>query len=77
VHPEWQGKGIGKRLVEWGTRIADQEGVCNSVITGEPKRAFYGKCGLTEKLANLGEGDDGGGIILFRMAKANRGAESS
>ena len=56
--------------MEWGTCIADQEGVCASVICGEPKRGFYGKSGLVVEVGNPGEGSsEGGGIVLFRMAK--------
>ncbi|KAB5549455.1 acyl-CoA N-acyltransferase [Coniochaeta sp. 2T2.1] len=61
VHPEWQGKGVGKKVVAWGTARADEEGVCCSVITGETKRAFYARSGF------VGDGKLGGqGIILFR-----------
>lgn len=62
VHPDWQGKGIGKMLCRWGTDRADEEGVACSVITGESKRVFYGKSGFGGDGGNMG----GEGIILFR-----------
>ncbi|KAF2203203.1 hypothetical protein GQ43DRAFT_279302 [Delitschia confertaspora ATCC 74209] len=46
VHPEWQSKGVGLKLVGWGTERADEEAVVCSVITGDSKRGFYGRKGF-------------------------------
>lgn len=67
VHPEFQGKGIGKFLVRWGTDQADYEGLSASVLCGEKNREFYNKQGLTEQ---VGKGNDG--IALFRSAIRTR-----
>lgn len=62
VHPDWQGKGVGKMVVGWGTAKADTEGVVCSVIIGESKRKFYGKSGFVGNDGQVGTE----GIILFR-----------
>ncbi|KAF2188385.1 hypothetical protein K469DRAFT_737677 [Zopfia rhizophila CBS 207.26] len=70
VHPDFQGKGVGKILVDWGLQIGDNEGVCASVICGEKNRGFYGKSGLVEDVWEQGKGrSDGSGIMLFRSAR--------
>jgi GNAT superfamily N-acetyltransferase len=66
VHPEFQGKGVGRMLVNWGTDLADREGTSASVLCGEKNRGFYGKSGLVDDLS-MGQG---GGLALFRSAKA-------
>lgn len=62
VHPDFQGTGVGKMLVQWGVKQAESEGdnVVASVLCGEKNRGFYGKGGLTV-LASQGEH----GIALF------------
>lgn len=66
VHPDWQGRGVGKMLVAWATKMADEEAVFCSVITGESKRAFYAKSGFVGDTTT----DSGEGIILFRKPSA-------
>ena len=68
VHPDFQSRGIGKMLVEWGMERADQECASASVQCGEKNRGFYARCGLDELLS---EGN--GGIALFRSPKRRDG----
>jgi GNAT superfamily N-acetyltransferase len=67
VHPDFQRKGIGKTLVEWGTKKADEERVSASVLCGEKNRGFYSRYGLSEL---VGSGNDG--IALFRSPGEGR-----
>lgn len=60
VHPDFQGKGVGKLLVRWGVEQAESENAVASVLCGEKNRGFYGKGGLTV-LVNKSEN----GIALF------------
>lgn len=65
VDPDYQGKGVGKMLAQWGVHKAEKEshGTCASVLCGEKNRGFYGKAGLTIQVG--GNGGEGGGIALF------------
>ncbi|UPX16295.1 uncharacterized protein EKO05_0006704 [Ascochyta rabiei] len=65
VHPDYQGKGVGKLLAQWGVQEAEKEGpgTCASVLCGEKNRGFYGKAGLTVQVG--GRKGEGGGIALF------------
>jgi GNAT superfamily N-acetyltransferase len=65
VHPDYQGKGVGKALAQWGVQEAEVEGgnVCASVLCGEKNRGFYGKVGLRVQVG--GREGKGGGIALF------------
>lgn len=75
VHPDHQGKGIGRRLVQWGLSRAEEEGICASVISAKGKDAFYQKCGydLQDGCAGMGDGnplaDVAGGNMWWRMPK--------
>ncbi|KAF2010154.1 hypothetical protein BU24DRAFT_455288 [Aaosphaeria arxii CBS 175.79] len=70
VHPDYQGKGIGKALVDWGIRKADEERTSASVLCGEKNRVFYNKAGLTEDMGGLKSSSGGnGGIALFRSVQ--------
>ena len=69
VHPDFQGKGIGKMLVAWGIGMADQQLTSASVLCGEKNRGFYNRGGLTEDMGALKGGSGGGGIALFRSAR--------
>ncbi|KAF2639091.1 acyl-CoA N-acyltransferase [Massarina eburnea CBS 473.64] len=60
VHPDHQGKGIGKQLAQTGLQWAEEEGVWASVASAAGKEAFYrDKCGFDEEYyaANMGEGN--------------------
>lgn len=65
VDPEFQGKGVGKLLAQWGVNEAKKEGdnVVASVLCGEKNRGFYGKAGMGVQVG--GSGGEGGGIALF------------
>lgn len=67
MDPEFQGKGVGRKLAEWGVGEADKEGegseVCASVLCGEKNRGFYAKAGLGVQVG--GREGEGGGIALF------------
>lgn len=75
MHPDHQGYGFGRELVEWGINEANREGVCASVMSSDGKEAFYLKCGFEEIVGNAtaGEGNPlsgiNGGAILFKWAK--------
>lgn len=73
VHPEAQGAGVGRLLVQWGTKKAEQEGVCASVIAALGRDRFYGRCGFVEVgRANVGllkENGIQGGAIMFTDVK--------
>ena len=59
VHPDYQGKGYGKELVEYGlARFArsDPEGdVPALVVAAEGKEEFYRKCGFPELVGWVSE----------------------
>lgn len=69
VHPDSQGKGYGRELVQWGVDEAKREGVCASAISADGKEAFYAKFGFME----VGRSNIGplsglvGGAILFTV----------
>jgi len=73
VHPDGQGKGCGKELVQWGLDAAAKEGVDASVIAAYKKDGFYEKCGFVKVgMANvgaLGEAGIQGGTIMFTGIK--------
>ncbi|KAF2855373.1 hypothetical protein T440DRAFT_210386 [Plenodomus tracheiphilus IPT5] len=62
VHPEFQLKGVGKQLAQWGIHEAAKEGdnIVASVLCGEKNRGFYQKAGFP-LVAMKGEG----GLALF------------
>lgn len=59
VHPDHQGKGIGKLLVRQGLEQADKEGICASVTSARGKDDFYRSCGyeIQEGHVGMGEGN--------------------
>ncbi|CAN9146449.1 unnamed protein product [Alternaria alternata] len=65
VHPDYQGKGVGKLLARWGVLEAQKEGedVVASVLCGEKNRGFYGKAGMNVQVSETK--GKGGGIALF------------
>ncbi|KAL6880046.1 acyl-CoA N-acyltransferase [Trichoderma longibrachiatum] len=64
VRPDFQGKGVGRKLVQWGLGKAEADGVCASVISAFGKEGFYSKCGFDEQYgsATQGEGNPLAGI---------------
>lgn len=75
VHPDHQGKGIGRKLVAWGLARAEAEGVCASLISALGKDAFYQKCGFDVQDGRAGDGEGnplanvGGGNKWWKMPK--------
>lgn len=73
VHPDFQGRGVGRRLVKPGMDWAEEERVCVSVISGHDKDRFYKHCGFQFQDGNStwGEGNPlsglQGGNILWRV----------
>ncbi|UKZ61283.1 uncharacterized protein TrAtP1_002550 [Trichoderma atroviride] len=57
VHPDYQGRNIGRRLVQWGLELAEADGICASVVSAYGKDEFYTKCGFDERYGNAGQGD--------------------
>ena len=77
VDPEFQGKGFGQELVEWGIKQAESENVHASVISSDGNDTFYLKCGFEEVVGNATDGEGNplgvagvkGGSILFKYPK--------
>lgn len=69
VHPDGQGKGVGRELVQWGVDAARKEGVRASLIAAYQKERFYERCGFKKVgMANVGpmkEAGIKGGTIMF------------
>ncbi|KAH5345296.1 hypothetical protein HBI38_149030 [Parastagonospora nodorum] len=59
VDPEFQGKGVGRLLAQWGVG-REGEDVVASVLCGEKNRGFYGKAGMKVQV-----GGSENGIALF------------
>ncbi|ORY59963.1 acyl-CoA N-acyltransferase [Pseudomassariella vexata] len=57
LHPDFQGKGLGRMLVKWGLDRAEEEGICASVASTRGKDRFYQKVGFEEQYGNAGEGE--------------------
>ncbi|KAL6890074.1 acyl-CoA N-acyltransferase [Trichoderma evansii] len=68
VHPDYQGKHIGRKLVQWGLEQAEAEGVCASVVSAFGKDQFYMNCGFDEQ---YGSGRQGDGNPLADIDGAN------
>jgi len=73
VHPDHQGRGIGKKLSKWGIDRANEEQIWASVSSTRGKEAFYQHvCGFKEEYwsASMGEGNPlqswGAGRIFWR-----------
>lgn len=75
VHPGFQGRGVGRDLVQWGLERAEEEGICASVVSAKGKDGFYRKAGfdLLEGSATSGKGNPlagvEGGNIHWRVPK--------
>lgn len=73
VAPEYQGRGVGKRMVAWGLEQAEKEGVSASVIAAYSKDSFYQTCGFDTMVGRAGDGEGNplasvpGGNIWFKF----------
>lgn len=71
IDPLYQRRGLGRELVMWGVRMADDELICASVIASESGEGLYTSCGF-KTVGWAGEGETNplrdvpGGKILFR-----------
>lgn len=78
VDPDVKGQGVGRLLVQWGLKRAQDERIKASVISSDGSDAFYIKCGFDEVIGNANEGDENplrkenvkGGNILFMWDKS-------
>jgi predicted N-acetyltransferase YhbS len=57
VLPDFQGRGVGKKLVQWGLEKAQAEGICASVVSALGKDGFYIKCGFDEQHGSARQGE--------------------
>jgi len=88
VHPEFQGRGIGKTLIRWGTRKADEHEVICWVHLSEAGWSVFEKLGwqmedslsvdLDEYADNIPvpDGEDRWGSYTFRCAVRQPGLET-
>ena len=71
VDPAHQRKGLGRKLVFYGLDLADEEGVCASVVASAVGDKLYVSCGF-ESVGKIGDGDGNplrnlpGGRVMFR-----------
>ncbi|KAH8668840.1 acyl-CoA N-acyltransferase [Xylariales sp. PMI_506] len=78
VHPDYQGKGIGRVLVQWGLQRAQEEGICASVAASRGKDGFYTRCGFDIQDGSVCDGDANplsgveGGNLHWRMPRTER-----
>lgn len=68
VRPDFQGRNVGRTLVQWGLQQAKSEGVVASVVSALGKDGFYKKCGFDEQHGNATQGE---GNPLAGVAGAN------
>jgi predicted N-acetyltransferase YhbS len=80
VDPEYASHGVGSALMEWGTRIADEDKIFCWVHASDGSHMFYGKHGFEtvgeltvdpDEFATQPAPDDGGtwGQYTFRYMK--------
>lgn len=64
THPDYQGQGHGRQLVQWGLDRAKEENVWASVVAAQGKDPFYKKCGFEfiEGSGTMGEGNPLAGL---------------
>jgi predicted N-acetyltransferase YhbS len=56
VHPDFQKKNMGRKLVRWGLEQAETEGIYASVVSAFGKDEFYTKCGFGEQYGSARQG---------------------
>lgn len=75
THPDFQNRGMGSALVQWGIDRADGEKVCASVVSAEGNEGFYARFGFVEvgraNVGRLKEKGIVGGAIMFREVAAS------
>jgi GNAT superfamily N-acetyltransferase len=76
VHPDYQKRGQGRALVNWGLEQAHNEGIACSVIAADGKERFYQACGFdVGPVGRSGEGEGNplrevpGGLVFFKEKK--------
>lgn len=75
VHPDYQGKGVGREVVKWGLDEAEKENIHASVMSSKGNEDFYLRCGFDEIVGNGTEGEGNplagvpGGAILFKYPR--------
>ncbi|KAH7196381.1 acyl-CoA N-acyltransferase [Fusarium flagelliforme] len=70
IRPDFHGKGVGRKLAQWGIEKAQEEKICASLAAVEGTEEFYIKCGFKEQFgsAKSGEGNplaDVPGALMF------------
>jgi predicted N-acetyltransferase YhbS len=77
VRPDFQGRNVGRKLVQWGLEQAEAEGICASVVSALGKDEFYTKCGFDEQYGSARQGDGNpladteGANIFWKWPKTN------
>ena len=76
VRPAWQGKGIGKALVQWGNQLAQRRGNLECITEGSVMgRRVYAKCGyreVKESAIDVGNGEIvRTGTVVMRTGKSS------
>lgn len=71
MHPDYQGQGFAKELLNWGIKEAKRLDVCTSLVSSHRGNRFYRKMGYTREVGMCTEGEGnllagiGSGWILF------------
>ncbi|KAJ4148700.1 hypothetical protein NW765_017567 [Fusarium oxysporum] len=57
VRPDFQGRNVGRKLVQWGLEQAEAEGICASVVSAFGADEFYKKCEFDEQYGSARQGE--------------------
>ncbi|KIY03998.1 uncharacterized protein Z520_00690 [Fonsecaea multimorphosa CBS 102226] len=74
VHPSYQGRGIGQKMVAWGLERAKKDGLPAVVIGAQGTEPFYQRCGFRHLVGNVSTveiEDDDEGKKVVRIDKTN------